>query len=126
MLSVSSLNRESGLNEKHPPRNTVDKNKSKETEKRIGPKDGREMVRARGIEPRPQAWEAHVLPIYYACKITFSSIYSRVAITNLWEARALPLNHTRNCNGVIIISKSGSRKGIKHFGLRTLGFRANK
>ena len=24
------------------------------------------MVRARGIEPRPQAWEAHVLPIYYA------------------------------------------------------------
>lgn len=24
------------------------------------------MVRARGIEPLPQAWEAHVLPIYYA------------------------------------------------------------
>ena len=23
------------------------------------------MVRVRGIEPRPQAWEAHVLPIYY-------------------------------------------------------------
>ena len=25
-----------------------------------------EMVRAAGIEPAPQAWEAHVLPIYYA------------------------------------------------------------
>ena len=24
------------------------------------------MVRAAGIEPAPQAWEAHVLPIYYA------------------------------------------------------------
>ena len=22
-------------------------------------------MRVRGIEPRPQAWEAHVLPIYY-------------------------------------------------------------
>ena len=29
------------------------------------------MVRAAGIEPAPQAWEAHVLPIYYARKSDF-------------------------------------------------------
>ena len=31
----------------------------------------KKMVRAAGIEPAPQAWEAHVLPIYYARKYHF-------------------------------------------------------
>jgi hypothetical protein len=50
------------------------------------------MVRARGIEPRPQAWEAHVLPIYYARKgyfIVFFLICVSKGIFQFWFAFAL-------------------------------------
>ena len=35
-----------------------------------------EMVRAEGIEPSIQAWEAHVLPLYYARKMPDNGIRS--------------------------------------------------
>jgi hypothetical protein len=49
------------------------------------------MVRARGIEPRPQAWEAHVLPIYYARKEFTSYCSAYIAQAREFLCFDLPL-----------------------------------